>query len=322
MVDAAASRHFDQHLLCGGACKYHCHRRAVGTWSYRPRILESFVPGGWRGNWSDGTHGEGLQNEWCPFHTRFNQKLLYFPRAALRDCLKNRHIVFVGDSSMRIFFSALVSMVNGTREWDTPDPALSSWRLPLETVERRATTCDYRRDNEHNVELPCFREYAGHGARLTYVWKTFVRDRPAPGRFQMPNETVPSLSFSDVVVSGFLTRSRPPDLLVVEAGIWDRFADAGADEPGGPPLTLARQLAEWIGGLRARFDGAIVFAQPTNSPPEYDRVIRGLGLPVVWRKPSNRPKPSGFPPANDRGAHSNDVCAIEHANMLLSSLCT
>ena len=85
MVDAAASRHFDQHLLCGGACKYHCHRRAVGTWSYRPRILESFVPGDWRGNWSDGTHGEGLQNEWCPFHTRFNQKLLYFPRAALRD---------------------------------------------------------------------------------------------------------------------------------------------------------------------------------------------------------------------------------------------
>ena len=82
------------------------------------------------------------------------------------------------------------------------------------------------------------------------------------------------------------------------------------------------QLAEWIGELRARFDGAIVFAQPTNSPPEYDRVIRGLGLPVVWRKPSNRPKPSGFPPANDRGAHSNDVCAIEHANMLLSSLCT
>ena len=317
---------FDQHLLCDGSCRYRCHRPARGVWSPRPEVLEAFARGRWRGNWSDGTHGEGLTNEWCPSRHKADgapqHRILFFGRAALHDCLRGRHLVFVGDSSMRIFFSAVVSMVNGTREWDTPDPALSSWRLPLETVERRATTCDYRRDNEHNVELPCFREYAGHGARLTYVWKTFVRDRPAPGRFQMPNETVPSLSFSDVVVSGFLTRSRPPDLLVVEAGIWDRFADAGADEPGGPPLTLARQLAEWIGGLRARFDGAIVFAQPTNSPPEYDRVIRGLGLPVVWRKPSNRPKPSGFPPANDRGAHSNDVCAIEHANMLLSSLCT
>ena len=96
--------------------------------------------------------------------------------------IPGKTIVFVGDSSMRIFFSALVSMVNGTREWDTPDPALSSWRIPYEPPERRASTCDNRLDEEHDVGLPCFREFSAHGVRLTFVWKTFLRDRPTPGR--------------------------------------------------------------------------------------------------------------------------------------------
>ena len=328
MVDAAASRHFDQHLLCGGACKYHCHRRAVGTWSYRPRILESFVPGGWRGNWSDGTHGEGLQNEWCPFHTRFNQKLLYFPRAALRDCLKNRHIVFVGDSSMRIFFSALVSMVNGTREWDTPDPALSSWRIPYEPPERRASTCDNRLDEEHDVGLPCFREFSAHGVRLTFVWKTFVRDRPTPGRAQAGKWYNRTLFFSDLLLNGSLSRSPGrPDLLVAESGLWDHYDDHPADEPGGPPNTLRRMIGEWVRGLRERFDGPIIWAQPTPGADHrlalYDQILRDLRLPVLWRRPTYRPRPPpGFPRHYLRGVHNPDVLAIEHANMLLSAVCT
>ena len=115
-----------------GSCRYRCHRPARGVWSPRPEVLEAFARGRWRGNWSDGTHGEGLTNEWCPSRHKADgapqHRILFFGRAALRDCQRGRHLVFVGDSSMRIWFSALVSMVNGTRESIRSRPGCSRAR--------------------------------------------------------------------------------------------------------------------------------------------------------------------------------------------------
>ena len=104
---------------------------------------------------------------------------------------------------MRIFFSALVSMVNGTREWDA-DPALGT--DPYEPPERRASTCDNRLDEEHDVGLPCFREFSAHGVQLTFVWKTFLRDRPTPARAQAGKWYNRTLFFSDLLLNGFLSR--------------------------------------------------------------------------------------------------------------------
>lgn len=306
---ASESEQFNQHLLCGGRneiCRHACHQQARGTWLWHPDVLSSFADGRWRGNWTDGSNHQGLTNEWCPRSSHF----LWFSQIAIRKCLRHRHLLIVGDSSMRIFFSALVSMVNGTKEWDTPDMQLSSWRLGLEDWERRKSTCDYKRNG--NVERPCFRTVFIQDAdvRLSFVWKTFVNDLPLPGRHRVGRETTPSVSFSDSIFDSFILHSQQPDIVLVESGIWDNFNDT------------TTPLADWISRrIRRRYDGPLIFVQPPNSPQAFDAKIRRLGLPVLWRRPSSYPPPNGFPYPTFGQPHASDVLAVEHVNMLLSSAC-
>ena len=328
----------NQHLLCNGRCRHRCHKPAQGAWEPRLDTLEPLGSHGrWHGNWSDGRHGEGLANEWCPAKSNASAaQLLWFDLQALRSCLRNRHLLFVGDSSMRIFFSALISMVNGTLEWDTPDASISSWRLPMEPYARRATTCDYKRDAVLDVELPCFREYAAHGVRLSYVWKTFASDKPVSGR--VSSGRAPTRSFSSELVRSLMSQSSPPDLVAIESGVWDTDARYAQQLSQDSQPSLAQQLADWIKDLRigpapwfngsfvrtfVGYDGPLIFVQPVDSGPDFDRVIRGLGIPVLWRRPSAERPPRGFPHHVRKTPirHACDVLAIEHANILLSSLC-
>ena len=112
----------NQHLLCNGRCRHRCHKPAQGAWEPRLDTLEPLGSHGrWHGNWSDGRHGRRPRKRMVPGEINASAaQLLWFDLQALRSCLRNRHLLFVGDSSMRIFFSALISMVNGTLEWDTP----------------------------------------------------------------------------------------------------------------------------------------------------------------------------------------------------------
>ena len=155
------------------------------------------------------------------------------------------------------------------------------------------TTCDYK--VSHGVELPCFREYVSHNVRLSYVWKTFVSDQPVPGRY-LDNETAPSRSFSNYIVRSLISRHGPPDQIAIEAGTWDHYQDPQPASNESQP-SLAKQLAEWIADIRSGprlwhpewktfvpsfvgYDGPITFVQPVDSPPDFDRVIRGLDMPA------------------------------------------
>ena len=69
-------------------------------------------------------------------------------------------------------------------------------------------------------------------------------------------------------------------------------------------------------GLRERFDGPIIWAQPTPGADHrlalYDQILRDLRLPVLWRRPTYRPRPPpGFPRHYLGGVHNPDVLVIE-----------
>ena len=83
-------------------------------------------------------------------------------------------------------------------------------------------------------------------------------------------------------------------------------------------------IGEWVRGLR-RFDGPIIWAQPTLGPiigwrcrPDPPRPQIAGALAAA--NPQARPPP-GFPRHYLGGVHNPDVLAIEHANMLLA-VCT
>lgn len=127
-----------------------------------------------------------------------------------------------------------------------------------------------------------------------------------------------------------MLESQQPDLAVIETGIWDHFFlpknyDAQfftrPDETADGWVDPQEQIRDWIATLRRDYRGPIVFSQPPDAQREFDRLVRGLGLPLLWRRPSFEHAPDGFPDPTAGRTHPSDVIALEHVNMLLSATC-
>ena len=115
----------DQHVLSRAKWRQRCQPprlQAVGGWRpgvepvQRQALFDAVaLEGEWLGEWN--STRLGVANEWCPAASGAGGRavasspLLHFGHAQIRRCLEGRWVLFVGDSSVRIFFGALVSMV-------------------------------------------------------------------------------------------------------------------------------------------------------------------------------------------------------------------
>ena len=143
-------------------------------------LLDCYAAGQWT-----------LNNSWtstddnCAIETISSQKA--------QSCLAGKWIYILGDSSCRMFFSAVVEAINGTLQ----DDRFGSYKV------HHKGGCVQAEDEEFgHGRVGCLREYFGHNSRLTFGFQAFGNH---------PN----------AVFENLVTLSQQPQYLLMETGAWD-----------------------------------------------------------------------------------------------------
>jgi hypothetical protein len=153
------------------------------TLSYASQeLLDCYATGGWRTPLVD---WELRSTQTCTLKYRLG-------KTAVQNCLKGKWVYILGDSSCRMFFSALVEKANGT---------LQDWRFGSYKEHVKGGCTGGVEEKDGHRTIGCLREYFGDSIRMTFGFQAY-------GQHQ--NEVFKSL----------VSDSQQPDLMLVETGAW------------------------------------------------------------------------------------------------------
>ena len=213
------------------------------------------------------------------------------------DCLANTWIYIIGDSSMRMYTSALISMVNGTLE----DRHFGHF------LYHDKGNCTGEGDG--HIGGGCLREYFNmeKRIRITFSFKT--------------NATQTTLA-----LDWLTSESQKPDALLLATGAWDFYG-------GRDVLTTVNNTVTWLQDMSARFPAATILffnlvachdAYKSQSIPFNDEIRSALsnislpGLLLVDRQASTVN-------LNDtslcEGWHAYGDIVLQHVVSSLPSIC-
>ena len=270
----------------------------------------------------------------CPAHVHLHY-------SAAQQCLKNRWLVFIGDSSTRFLYSAFVQLLSGQREpLSISDPHMPGYTPcpcseDLRGASDRHQCCSYwykglaggervvyEGENQGTV---WFRERlltTAHGyTRLTFFFKTGADSMVGSLECLM---TPPSQS-------GLL---KQPDLMVLNTGAWDRgketavlMNDTAVFVSEIQRLTVAPLL--WLNLPHCSGDPT---QKATESNAGHRELMRERGIPVLPREETTwqfldeqwvQSRGAGFNSLKDQceGWHAHWHIAEAHTQILLNSVC-
>ena len=181
--------------------------------------------------------------------------------AATQQCLAKRWVYIVGDSSMRMLFSALVYKLNGS--------SLLDERFGSFTKHLKGGCAASEEERDGHKTLGCLREfYSNTGTRVTFSFQAYG---------QHPNQMVRNL----------VSASQRPDIMLVSFGAWtvaysrDKNGgylelDCAPDSPGFKQL--ANKTGAALTWIRNIYSGPIAFFTMTpciSCPtcPDFQRVV-------------------------------------------------
>lgn len=212
-----------------------------------------------------------------------------------RSCLKDRWIYVVGDSSMRMFYSALIAKINSTLE----DDRFGSYKV------HDKGGCTGSLDESSGHDHPgCFREFVRYSVRLTFCFQAFGEHK-------------------NVVLQSLLSPSQVPDLVVLVTGAWDVGYHSASVE------TAVRNTVQMIQNVRELYSGTILWASLNTCPPFQDST-RKLNLAQHDRLQSmnsvfilNRQSSTEFlvSPEYCEGYHAYKTVVELHVSMMLNFVC-
>ena len=150
-----------------------------------------------------------------------------FSTKEARKCLHNKWIFIIGDSTMRMFFSRIVDLVNGT----LVDPRFGSYKTHHKGGCQGAVT-----DYEGRTTNQCLREYVKSRFRITFSFQT---------NGQHNNSMFDSL----------VSESHLPDLVLLTTGSWDvGYGGLNAKDP-----IVANHSVQMVRNIRTKYSGPIVW---------------------------------------------------------------
>eukprot|EP00128_Syssomonas_multiformis_P008449 Colp12_sorted_trinity150504_noHs@18052 len=233
-------------------------------------------------------------------------------------CLKDKWIMMVGDSSLRILFSALSELINGTLEVPFfPRNRLTPGLKPNHDTQKGLTDVE-REINLENVGF--LREFRHKDAniRITFVFKTYSEVEPP-------------------LMQALLTGGTKPDLLVLQTGAWDQYRKH-SDIKSMYEETIPT-VEQWLSNITALnlYNGPLMWIGMTECENHINGKFEWISLfnQMMWgvaRKykvqgvmprgthTRSRPKPDMFDLCE--GFHAWNHLAFDHATWLLGTLCT
>ncbi|KAG2499825.1 hypothetical protein HYH03_002117 [Edaphochlamys debaryana] len=284
-------------------------------------------------------------------------QLSRLPTAAVRQCLRDRWIYVVGDSSARLFYAGLVEAVNGSLgdprfpsyKLDSGKGRCSSHRFPrvgsgasaAGSVAESSGSVEGERsaegggseeegdgteanaDDPHlrggkDEDVQCVREFVRYGVRLTYNFQAFG---DAKNR----------------IYTQLVSASQQPDLVIANTGSWDVYRgaprDLAIDRAEALLFALTRPLLPGRGGGAAgRAPSVLWLGLPTcegyvEVSSNYNAALRTrlrslaprLSSPLLWL--DRAPSTLGADKVQCAGFHAYGGLTRLHVDSALSALC-
>ena len=159
----------------------------------------------------------------------------------LQDCLRERWIYIIGDSTGRIFMQAMLLVLYH----QFPDGFERYLLYNGQTLPRGTATEDFTTPiicKQHlNTGCGCIREFFDrkNGMRVTFVWAVTAGE-------------------GSLYLDSLIGHGNVPDLFVTSVGAWDILNNV-------PPQIGAERAVNWILGLTATYPSALVVAMTPNA---------------------------------------------------------
>jgi hypothetical protein len=209
------------------------------------------------------------------------------------DMLSHQWVYIVGDSSMRMFFRALIHII----EPEFDDSHFGSFT----THDKGGCTTE----SDGNTGGGCLREYFDHtnNIRLTFSFKTLAK------------QTTLAL---DWLISGAFA----PDIIIGATGAWDIYASGNGD---------VNDTAAWYSKMSSSYSSAQLLAVTTVACPPFRDIVTAYNGQVTERLLSMRlprfaildRQASTFPVQNSsvcEGFHAYGDLVLMHVHAFLGNL--
>lgn len=292
----------------------------------RESCLESVKTGFWQGHTVGDNNTDSIANfVWQPLanpsegSTASCQLDLYTPQTA-RQCLRDKWVYLIGDSSTRMLFSALVQLVNDSSTLTDPYfPNHRFCRHCESKTESHACCQAHVKGLNWNGEADeeaqgsqgshdrwsYHREWTKFGTRIVFSFKTFA-DVPVSQAFQSQ-----------------VTPSQQPDLLILQFGAWDIYHNHDLGE------TVAKGLA-YIDHVKMHYSNPLVWLSLVECEPfrnismafnlMMEPHLQHLGIAYFSRSATTRDLPNNMQEQCE-GFHAWDRISDEHVQWLLRAVC-
>ena len=236
------------------------------------------------------------------FMTKENITLPRISKEDIEQCFQSKWIMMRGDSSLRFLFSSIIQYLGGPAI--TRDPYMPKYESCNESDCNRFFSGRYNNHSDPGgVPEYYFREYwnANKSTRITFCFSRFFEEK-------------------SIITEQFITDSMQPDILILEAGPWDKMTyNDTADESIHKMRILIKDVHRYYKGPVIWTD--LIACAYEEWTAEFSSKSHAIaGIPTMSRHKTTTNLPDELLPLCN-GWHGHGQLSDLHRDMIFYALC-